>query len=91
MFDTETMAELCVRQGLIDQGIGILRRLAEGAGDAGVRLRYEARISELAQDPALSLFDPAQSVKLENSAQLVELGIMEDLGQQCSQAPEIQA
>ncbi|HVV53232.1 MAG TPA: hypothetical protein VHO06_26475 [Polyangia bacterium] len=52
MFDTETMAELCVRQGLTDQAIGIFRRLAEAAGDAGVRLRYETRISELAQDPA---------------------------------------
>ena len=54
MFDTETMAELCVRQGLIDQAIGIFRRLAEGADDAGVRLRYETRISDLSQDPALA-------------------------------------
>jgi hypothetical protein len=50
VFDTETMAELCVRQGLIDQAIGIFRRLAEGADDAGVRLRYETRLSELAQE-----------------------------------------
>ena len=54
MFDTETMAELCVRQGLIDQAIGIFQRLAEGADDAGVRLRYETRISDLSQDPALA-------------------------------------
>ncbi len=50
MFDTETMAELCVRQGLVDQAIGIFRRLAEVADDAGIRLRYETRISELGQD-----------------------------------------
>ena len=50
MFDTETMAELCVRQGLVDQAIGIFRRLAEVADDTGMRLRYETRISELAQD-----------------------------------------
>ena len=58
MFDTETMAELCVRQGLVDRAIGIFRRLAEVADDAGIRLRYETRISELAQalsnDPALA-------------------------------------
>jgi len=54
VFDTETMAELCVRQGLIDQAIGIFRRLAEGADDVGVRLRYETRISDLSQDPALA-------------------------------------
>jgi hypothetical protein len=50
VFDTETMAELCVRQGLVDQAIGIFRRLAEVADDAGIRLRYETRISELGQD-----------------------------------------
>jgi len=58
VFDTETMAELCVRQGLVDRAIGIFRRLAEVADDAGIRLRYETRISELAQalsnDPALA-------------------------------------
>jgi hypothetical protein len=54
VFDTETMAELCVRQGLIDQAIGILRRLAEVADDPRIRLRYETRISELAQDPSLA-------------------------------------
>ena len=53
MFDTETMAELCVRQGLVDQAIGIFQRLAEVADDARVRLRYQTRIAELAQDPAL--------------------------------------
>ena len=52
MFDTETMAELCVRQGLVDQALTIFRRLAEVAEDAGIRLRYETRISELAQDPS---------------------------------------
>jgi hypothetical protein len=54
VFDTETMAELCVRQGLIDQAIGIFRRLAEVADDARIRLRYETRISELAQHPSLA-------------------------------------
>jgi hypothetical protein len=53
-FDTETMAELCVRQGLTDQAIGIFRRLAEVADDPGIRRRYEARLSELAHDPAVA-------------------------------------
>ncbi|HLK93860.1 MAG TPA: hypothetical protein VKZ18_28465 [Polyangia bacterium] len=52
MFDTETMAELCVRQGLTDQAIGIFRRLAEVAGDQGSRLRYETRIAELGHGSA---------------------------------------
>jgi hypothetical protein len=54
VFDTETMAELCVRQGLVDQAIGIFRRLAEVADDACIRLRYQTRIAELAQDPLLA-------------------------------------
>jgi len=54
VFDTETMAELCARQGLTDQAIGILRRLAEVADDPSIRLRYETRISELARDPSLA-------------------------------------
>lgn len=54
MFDTETMAELCARQGLTDQAIGIFRRLTEVAADPSIRLRYETRISELARDPSLT-------------------------------------
>jgi hypothetical protein len=53
VFDTETMAELCVRQGLIEQAIGIFGRLAEVADDTSIRLRYQARIAELAHDPLL--------------------------------------
>ncbi len=52
MFDTETMAELCVGQGLIEQAIGIFRRLAEVADDPRIRLRYETRASDLAQSPS---------------------------------------
>ncbi len=54
MFDTETMAELCARQGLTDQAIGIFRRLTEVAEDPRIRLRYETRISELARDPSIA-------------------------------------
>ena len=48
MFDTETMAELCVKQGLVDQAMDILRRLTEQTGDARERRRFETRIAELA-------------------------------------------
>lgn len=47
VFETETMAELCVRQGLYDQAVDIFRRLSEVTGDEAARLRYEARIAEL--------------------------------------------
>lgn len=47
------MAELCARQGLLDQAIDIFRRLAEIAEDADRRLHYQTRISELARDPSL--------------------------------------
>jgi hypothetical protein len=52
VFDTETMAELCVKQGLRDQAIDIFRRLAAESGDPSDRGRYEARIAELAGEPA---------------------------------------
>ncbi len=51
------MAELCARQGLLDQAIDIFRRLAEVAGDPTQRLRYETRISELARDPSLQALE----------------------------------
>ena len=47
------MAELCARQGLLDQAIDIFRRLAEIVEDPDRRLRYQTRISELARDPSL--------------------------------------
>lgn len=39
--------------------------------------QYKQYAQALAENPALTLYDAAQSVKLENSAQLVELGIMQ--------------
>jgi len=47
VFDTETMAELCVKQGMVDRAIEIYRRLAGDAADAATRARYEARIAAL--------------------------------------------
>ncbi len=48
MFDTETMAELCVKQGLPGEAVAIYRRLAAATNDADKRKLYEARIGALA-------------------------------------------
>jgi len=47
MFDTETMAELCVKQGLNGEAVAIYRRLAAATQDTDKRRLYEARISAL--------------------------------------------
>ena len=47
MFDTETMAELCVKQGLTSEAVAIYRRLADATADADKRRLYEARIGAL--------------------------------------------
>ena len=48
MFDTETMAELCVKQGLPGEAVAIYRRLAYATQDLDKRRLYEARIGALA-------------------------------------------
>jgi hypothetical protein len=47
MFDTETMAELYVKQGLPEQALQIYRRLRATAYDDEARARIESRIDEL--------------------------------------------
>lgn len=49
MFDTETMAELCVKQGLTSEAVAIYRRLAATTTDLDKRRLYAARIGALAQ------------------------------------------
>jgi hypothetical protein len=58
VFDTETMAELCVRQGLIEQAITIYQRMATTADDAHLRRRYHERIVELERRPD---FEPLET------------------------------
>ena len=53
MFDTETMAELCIKQGLIDQAIGVYQRMATASEDPAARRRYEERIVALEHEPGL--------------------------------------
>lgn len=73
MFDTETMAELCVKQGLLDQAIAIYRRMATESEDAGARRRYEERIVALEQQPGLaSLETPGLRVQVRGGEVQIE-------------------
>jgi hypothetical protein len=47
LFETETMAELYIRQGLAAEGLEIYRRLAAQASDEPTRTRWRERIAEL--------------------------------------------
>jgi hypothetical protein len=51
VFETETMAELCVKQGLVEEALAMYRRLAAQAPDAATRGRREARVAALALHP----------------------------------------
>jgi hypothetical protein len=60
LFETETMAELCARQGQIAEALAIYRRLVADAQDAGTRARREGRLAELlARTTAPTLTMPA--------------------------------
>jgi hypothetical protein len=47
MFETETMAELCFKQGLVREAVAIYRRLLSASTDAKTRDRRARRIAEL--------------------------------------------
>jgi hypothetical protein len=47
LFETETMAELCIKQGLDTQGLEIYRRLVRDAPDELTRARRQRRLGEL--------------------------------------------
>jgi hypothetical protein len=47
MFETETMAELCLKQGLVRDALLIYRRLLAEAPDESTRARRARRIAEL--------------------------------------------
>jgi hypothetical protein len=47
LYETETMAELCARQGRLTEAIAIFRELAETAGDESARARAKARLATL--------------------------------------------
>jgi hypothetical protein len=47
LYETETMAELCARQGRLGESISIYRALAENSADASTRTRAQARLATL--------------------------------------------
>jgi hypothetical protein len=62
VFETETMAELCIKQGLMGEALAIYRRLVEDAPDDATRARRAARLAALeAQTVAPTLTMPAAS------------------------------
>ncbi len=54
-FETETMADLCLRQGHRDEALAIYRRLAMRAVDSPLRVRLHQRIAEVEGAAASSL------------------------------------
>jgi hypothetical protein len=51
-FETETMAELCLRQGHRNESLAIYRRLLARAADEPTRVRLGARLSAIQTDPS---------------------------------------
>jgi hypothetical protein len=47
VFETETMAELCIKQGLVSEALAIYRRLVADAPDDVTRARRANRLGEL--------------------------------------------
>ncbi|HEX7596620.1 MAG TPA: hypothetical protein VF518_00305 [Polyangia bacterium] len=47
LYETETMAELCARQGRLSEAIAIFRELANTAPDPNTRSRAKARLNAL--------------------------------------------
>ena len=86
VFDTETMAELCIKQGLVDQAIAIYRRMATESEDPEARRRCEERIVALEQQPGLTpLETPGLRVQVHDREVQIEWRLPTDL-----EAPTLQ-
>jgi hypothetical protein len=73
VFDTETMAELCVKQGLLDQAIAIYRRMSTESEDPVVLRRYAERIVALERQPGhIPLETPGLRVQVHDSEVQIE-------------------
>jgi len=85
IFETETMAELCVRQGLLAEGVDIYRRLLRAAPDEMTRARRRRRLAELERDlertpgaprppspPRAADEEPALSARRESEGLVIE-------------------
>jgi hypothetical protein len=74
VFDTATMAELCVKQGIVDEAIAIYRRLVAEEEDAGTRERYAIRLGELEnRSTATAMPLQAPGLRLERRGDEVEI------------------
>jgi hypothetical protein len=87
MFETETMAELCLKQGLVRDALLIYRRLLAVAADEPTRARHAQRVAELEQRdreghrprtdptdvPGLALARPATDIQERHDDQQVTL------------------
>jgi hypothetical protein len=54
-FETETMAELCLRQGHRGESLAIYHRLLARAGDEPTRVRLGARLTAIRADPSVGM------------------------------------
>jgi len=70
MFETETMAELCLKQGLVRDALVIYRRLLAAASDESTRARRAERIAELELQQSGPQAMPAQAPAPEVRARL---------------------
>jgi hypothetical protein len=83
MFETETMAELCIKQGLLAEGVDIYRRLLRGAPDEMTRARRRRRLAELERElrtpggarpspPPVPVEEPALTARQESEGLVIE-------------------
>jgi len=79
MFDTETMAELCVKQGLLEEAIEIYQRMASACEDPATRRRYDQRITTLGAGPG-PLASPGLRVRTREGEIEVEWSLPADTG-----------
>lgn len=65
MFETETMAELCLKQGLVRDALLIYRRLLASAPDEPTRARHARRVAELEEDGGARRSRPVEGIQVE--------------------------
>ena len=77
IYETETMAELCARQGRVGEAIDIYRRLIDSIADEALRARIERRLNTLQsswQPPRLIDVRPADLAIPEAPGVAVKIG-----------------
>ena len=74
-FETETMADLCLRQGHRDEALGIFRRLLERMEEGPARARIVARVRQLEDQPPVTTSARAPSISEASAAPLPLPGV----------------